>query len=163
MGEESKRHPPLPVFGGLLGPRKRPPTLADARIQLGGAWVGGPDIGRVVAFSAATGTRTGVIIHSTPTERDVWIAEGRIQRISATEAVLSEDRDPVHEPVAADARLHASLRPGDHVAFQRPDGSGGQGMIAEKLRYGSLVGTTGGRVIAVSFRRLVPVGVGTAD
>lgn len=158
MAEERKRHPPLPVFGGLFDPRKRAPTLDDARAELGGAWVGGPDVGRVVTIATATSARIGVVIHSSPTERDVWIGAGRVQRVAAVEAVLQEGSDPVHDPVAADAKLHASLRPGDRVNYQRADGSVGQGRVAEKLRYGSLVGTTDGKIIAVSFRRLVPVG-----
>ena len=52
--------------------------------------------------------------------------------------------------------MHASLRTGQRITFQRRDGSVGEGTLVEKCRYGSLVGLEDGRVLAVSFRKLAP-------
>ena len=43
----TEKKPHLSVFGGPFGPLG-PPSIDEARRQLGGPWVGGPDIGRVV-------------------------------------------------------------------------------------------------------------------
>ena len=51
----SQRREPLPVFGGLLDPLRQTPTLDQARVRLGGPWVGGPDIGRLVGVRGRTG------------------------------------------------------------------------------------------------------------
>lgn len=77
----AKRWDPLPVFGGLVDPLKRIPSLDEARAQLGGPWIGGPDIGAVVTVSATVGERAGVVVHATPTERDVT-DEGKILAVS---------------------------------------------------------------------------------
>jgi len=146
----------LPVFGGLIDPGKPTPSLDEARDHLGGPWVGGPDIGAVVRVPAAIGELTGVVVHSTPSERDVWIGAGRIQRVPAASAVLA-DADASHDALVADAEVYAALVVGQRVRYERPDGSSGEGAIAEKLRYGALVGTDDGRVLAVSLRRITPL------
>jgi hypothetical protein len=146
----------LPVFGGVggeLGPA--PPSLDEARRQLGGPWVGGPDIGRVVRVLGGIGERIGVVVHATPTERDVWIGAGRVQRV-APARLTDAEATAEHDPVVADARMHASLSVGDRVVYERADGSYADGVLAEKLRFGSLVGTPDGKVIAIGFRRIAP-------
>ncbi|HJL14860.1 MAG TPA: hypothetical protein RMH99_04340 [Sandaracinaceae bacterium LLY-WYZ-13_1] len=147
----------LPVLGGIwrsIRDASRPPTLEQARDRLGGPFQGGSGIGRRVTVGDA---RVGVVIHAGPAELDVWIGGGRIQRVGVAEAAdaPSSDRDAL-EAVADDARVHTALREGQRVAFLRRDGSIGEGRLAEKLRYGSLVGLDDGRVVAVSFRRLAP-------
>jgi hypothetical protein len=151
----------LPVLGGIWASIRDagPPTIDQARERLGGAWQGGPGVGDTVSLSGATGAQTGVVVHASPTERDVWIGAGRIRRVGAYEVrPPPEGPGPELAAIADDARVHASLREGQRVVYQTRDGATGTGVLAEKLRYGSLVGLEDGRVIAVSFRRLGPTG-----
>ena len=53
------------------------------------------------------GERTGVVVHSTPTERDVWIGAGRIQRVAAARAVVVADEDDSRAVLIADAIAEA--------------------------------------------------------
>lgn len=151
----------LPVFGGVLGSLGAgPPSLDDARAKLGGPWIGGPDIGRVVRIPASIGHRVGVVIHATETHRDVWIGAGRVQHVSGASVEEAEEAegDETFDAVVADARMHAELTVEQPVVFQHRDGRTEEGVLVEKLRFGSLVGTEDGRVLAVSFRRLGPRG-----
>lgn len=153
--------PNLPVLGGLLGALSTgaPPTLDEARETLGGAWEGGPDVGRTVKVPGPIAARVGVVVHASPTHRDVWIGAGRLQRVPVARVELVED-DVELAAVADDARAFAALREGDHVAYEARDGTVGEGTLVEKLRYGGLVGLEGGRVLAVSFRKLTSAGQG---
>jgi len=145
----------LPVFGGVLGSLGAgPPSLDEARAKLGGPWVGGPDIGRVVRVPAPIGHRVGVVIHASDTHRDVWIGAGRIQRVVAADVEGAEDGSL--DEVVADARMHAGLTAEQPVVFQHRDGRTEEAVVVEKLRFGSLVGTEDGRILAVSFRRVAP-------
>lgn len=146
----------LTVLGGVPGELgSGSPSLDDARRQLGGPWVGGPDIGRVVRVTGGIGERVGVVVHATPTDRDVWIGAGRVQRVAPARLVAAEGTAE-HDPVVADARMHASLSVGDRVVYERSDGTYAEGVLAEKLRFGSLVGTPDGKVVAIGFRRIAP-------
>lgn len=151
--------PSLPVLGGVwasIRDAAGPPTLEQARERLGGAWVGGPGVGELVLVRAATGRRPGVVVHASPTDRDVWIGAGRIQRVPPAELEPTDREDPELEAVAGDARVFASLTEGQAVVYTDRTGTPGEGTLAEKLRYGALVGLGDGRVIAVSFRMLAP-------
>ena len=57
--------------------------------------------------------------------------------------------------VAAEMRLFAALVDGDRVRWQRTGGVA-EGCIVEKCRYGAILVTRDGRLIAVGFRRLWP-------
>ncbi len=149
------KKPHLSVFGGPFGELgKGPPSLDEARRQLGGAWVGGPDIGRVVRIHGGI-DRVGVVVHATPTERDVWIGRGRVQRVEPAR-LSPADAGAEHDELIADARVHASLSEGDRVLYETDDGGYAEGVLAEKLRFGALIGTPDGRVVAIGFRRIAP-------
>lgn len=153
--------PNLPVLPGLLGLlNSGPPTLDEARKNLGGAWEGGPDVGRTVSVAGAHGARIGVVVHSSPTHRDVWIGGGRLQRVPVARVELGAD-DANLADVAADARIFGALQVGQRVAYEARDGTVGEGTLVEKLRFGGLVGLEDeGRVLAVSFRKLTPASEG---
>ncbi|MEC7525430.1 MAG: hypothetical protein VYE22_36440 [Myxococcota bacterium] len=157
MAREGDR-PNLPVLGGLWGALESggPPTLEDARAKLGGAWVSARHVGESLDVPGPEGRRIGLVIHSTPTERDLWVGPGRIQRVALADCRSAGGLVPDLDDVASDARVHASLSEGQRVTFQRRDGSVGVGTLAEKCRYGSLVGLDDGRILAVSFRKLAP-------
>ncbi|MEZ4336461.1 MAG: hypothetical protein R3B82_07530 [Sandaracinaceae bacterium] len=148
------KKPHLSVFGGPLGPLA-PPSVDEARRQLGGPWVGGPDIGRVVRIVGGPVERVGVVVHSTPDDRDVWIGMGRVQRVEPARIEPAE-ADADHDPIIAAARVHASLSVGDSVVYELDDGGFAEGVLAEKLRFGALIGTPDGRVVAIGFRRIAP-------
>lgn len=154
MGEG--RDAKLPVLPGLLGALAGgPPTLDEARANLGGPWEGGPDVGQTVRIPGPIAPRVGVVVHASPTHRDVWIGAGRLQRVPAAQAEITEPDEEL-APIAADARVFGALLQGQRVAYETRDGEVGEGTLVEKLRFGGLVGLEGGRVLAVSFRKLAP-------
>jgi hypothetical protein len=57
--------------------------------------------------------------------------------------------------IAAEARLFSMLAPGERVRWQRATGVA-EGCIVEKCRYGAIIVTRDGRLVAVGFRRLWP-------
>ncbi|GAB4211365.1 MAG: hypothetical protein OHK0013_33000 [Sandaracinaceae bacterium] len=154
----------LPLLSARPVPSE-PPTVEEARIALGGrrsAPTEGPiSEGNGVTFSDARGrTVRGVVVCATEADIDVWIDDGRFQRLPATRlgpTPLSSD-DPL-AAVAADARAFSALHEGERVRFLRRDGSLGEGVLTEKCRYGGLV-VHDGRVLAVSFRRIWPLADG---
>ncbi len=152
MTDRDRRLPVLPGFAS------GPPTLDEARRALGGPWEGGPQIGETVRVRGPREERVGVVVHASPTHRDVWVGAGRIVR-----APLAQT-EPVHDPslarVSADACVFASLQAGQRVAYEARDGEVGEGVLAEKLRFGGLVGVDDGRVLAVGFRMLTPAAEG---
>ena len=113
-------------------------------------------VGAVVRVVGGLAERVGVVVHSSPTERDVWIGAGRVQRIEPGRIVPTDPVDPEHDALVADARVHASLSAGDPVVYQQPDGTYADGVLVEKLRFGSLIGTADAKVVAVGFRRIAP-------
>jgi hypothetical protein len=61
--------------------------------------------------------------------------------------------------LAAEVRIFASLVEGDMVRWERARGllpAVGEGCIVEKCRYGAIVVTRDGKLVAVGFRRLWP-------
>lgn len=150
----TEKKPHLSVFGGPFGPLG-PPSVDEARRQLGGPWVGGPDIGRVVRITGGPVERVGVVVHSTPEDRDVWIGMGRVQRVGP-DRIAPAEGEAEHDPIIADARVHAALSVGDRVMYQVDDSGYAEGVLTEKLRFGSLIGTPDGRVVAIGFRRIAP-------
>ncbi|MBX3276001.1 MAG: hypothetical protein KF729_37460 [Sandaracinaceae bacterium] len=166
MARSGARRPLLPVLGAVRGDLfGEPPTLDEARAQLGGPWIGGPDIGSVVRVVGGAVERVGVVVHATPTDRDVWIGAGRVQRVEPARLVPAE-ASAEHDAIVADARLHASLSVGDEVSFEGEDGAWADGVLVEKLRFGALVGVAGaehGKVVAIGFRRIAPREAGPAS
>jgi hypothetical protein len=142
-----------------------PPTVDEARAALGGrrAASAGRLEGRGVAFLDARGrTVRGVVVCATDAEVDVWVGDGRFQRLAATRAEpMPVPPDDTLAEIVADARVFSRLQEGERVRFLRRDGRLDEGRLVEKCRYGALVAHDD-RVIAVSFRRIWPLCDGIA-
>ena len=148
----------LPSLGTREVP-SGPPSIDDARLALGGrVSTAIPRVGALARFRDARGGEVeGVVVCDTTDELDVWIGEGRLQRLPAARVTLVPlGADHALADVGADARVFVSLAEGRRVRFLTRSGSSLEGVLAEKCRYGALVSHEG-RVLAVSFRRLWPL------
>lgn len=149
----------LPSLGDRDVPRG-PPTIEEAREALGGrvATRQGSSLGDLARFRDVYQRDVeGVVVCETAETLDVWIGEGRFQRIAVERARLSRaSSEHALADVAADARVFDTLREGQPVRFLSRDGAHREGVLAERCRYGALVSFEG-RIFAVSFRRLWPL------
>lgn len=133
--------------------------MEHARAQLGGTGDTDALAGAKVAIRGGDGSpRVGVVLYASAREVDVWF-DGSLVRRTARGSVELLPHDAAHDPldaVAADVKVFATLREGDRVRWQTGDGRVGEGKLFEKCRYGALVASDDGRVLAVGFRRLWP-------
>jgi hypothetical protein len=147
--------------GQAASPR---PSLDSARRRLGGK-PAAPSTrapGLAVHVTLRDGQRhRGVVLWSSEQDCDVWFEDGVARRVRAS--AVTPYGGVVPESLArisAEARLFAMLAPGERVRWQRsspaPGASAGEGCIVEKCRYGAILVTRDGRLIAVGFRRLWP-------
>jgi hypothetical protein len=146
-----------------LGARQvssEPPSIDEARGALGGRVTLDRDarLGALARFRDAHDRDVeGIVVCETETDLDVWIGDGRFQRIAITRAsITSVSTEHPLADVAADARLFLTLDEGHPVRFLSRDGSSHDGVLAERCRYGALVSFES-RLFAVSFRRLWPL------
>ncbi|MDQ3033168.1 MAG: hypothetical protein M3Y87_12185, partial [Myxococcota bacterium] len=103
----------------------------------------------------------GVVVFTSTSERDVWIGEGRFQRVTAAACEPAGSAPhPELDAVAADARRFAAMSEGDPVRYRDRHDRDHEGQLVEKCRYGALVLGEGERILAVSFRRLARSGTG---
>jgi hypothetical protein len=103
--------------------------------------------------------RAGVLLWSSHEHCEAWFDDGLARRMSA--ASVSFAAGPMPESlvaVAADIRVFLALAEGERVQWSR-GGQIAEGHIAEKCRYGAIVVTPSGRLIAVGFRKLWPATV----
>lgn len=136
------------------------PTVDRAREALGGRVTSEKGAGVVVVVTMKRGAPArGVVVCALGDERDVWIGEGRFVRVHAAD--VEPASDPALDAVASDARLFSTLREGARVRAIAKYGARRDGILAEKCRYGALVAVEG-KVLAVSFRRIVPAADGDA-
>jgi hypothetical protein len=101
--------------------------------------------------------RTGVVLWASAGHCDVWFDDGIARRVRA--GVVTGFAGPMPGSlvrVVAEARIFATLSEGDQVRWDRA-GSVCDGCIIEKCRYGAIVLTGDGRLVAVGFRRLWPL------
>jgi hypothetical protein len=102
------------------------------------------------------GRHTGVVLWSSERDCDVWFDDGVARRLRPSSVLVYGGAVPDElARVAAEARLFALLAPGELVRWQRPSGIA-EGCIVEKCRYGAIIVTRDGRLVAVGFRRLWP-------
>lgn len=144
----------LPSLGlGAVRIPAGPPSVDDARAALGGRASTGPEAGARVRI----GGSEGVVVFASASERDVWIGEGRFQRVAADACEPAPRASSAElDPVAADARRFAGLAEGDAVRYRDRHDREHEGQLVEKCRYGALVLRADARVVAVSFRRVAP-------
>ena len=139
------------------------PALDGARKKLGGRSVRPSERapGALVEAVLRDGTRrAGVLLWAAGGTCDVWFDDGLARR-ARSEAVLPRSH-PTPEAlvrIEAEVRMFASMVEGDRVRWERPTGLA-EGRIVEKCRYGAIVVTRGGKVIAVGFRKLWPAAPG---
>lgn len=137
-------------------------SIEAARDRLGGRLTSASKRvpGSIVIASLRDGSRQpGVILWATDTQCDVWFADGLARRTRAASV------HPYHAPIsrqlcriAIEMRLFALLSEGDLVRWERA-GAAGEGCVVEKCRYGAIVVTRDGKLVAVGFRKLWPAAV----
>jgi hypothetical protein len=133
--------------------------LESARMRLGGR-ADTPSLaapGTLVEAIMSDGVRrAGVLLWSSREHCEAWFDDGLARRVNAGAA--SPRTGPVPETlvrVAAEIRVFVMLAEGERVRWSR-SGEVVEGCIAEKCRYGAIVVTPAGRLIAVGFRKLWP-------
>jgi hypothetical protein len=141
-------------------------SLEAARDRLGGrlTCASRRPPGSIVIATLRDGTRhCGVILWATDTQCDVWFADGLARRTRAERVRPYYGRVSDHLcRVAIEMRLFAMLSEGDLVRWERVTVAG-EGSIVEKCRYGAIIVTRDGKLVAVGFRKLWPaVGAGVA-
>ncbi|MCL2447994.1 MAG: hypothetical protein FWD17_03505 [Polyangiaceae bacterium] len=132
--------------------------LEHARARLGGRAVPSLGVpGSLVEADMRDGVRrAGVILWSSHEHCEAWFDDGFARRVSAS--AVSPSTGPVPESllrVAAEIRVFVGLVAGERVKWSR-GGEVAEGCIAEKCRYGAIVVTPEGRLVAVGFRKLWP-------
>lgn len=141
------------------------PTLEVARRRLGGRAKSGPGAGRVVVVRATRvlPKSVGVVLFESERGCDVWIEAGVVRRTdrSATQPFAGDVPEEI-ERMAVDVRVFASLEEGQTIRYE-VNGAVHDGTLIEKCRYGALVATPNGRILAVGFRKLWPLTAGVAS
>jgi hypothetical protein len=138
------------------------PALEGARRKLGGRSLSPSERspGALVEATLRDGLpHAGILLWASTGTCDVWFDDGLARR-ARSEAVLFRAR-PIPESllrIAAEVRIFSGLAEGDRVQWERATGLT-EGRIVEKCRYGAIVVTRGGKVIAVGFRKLWPAHV----
>ncbi len=132
-----------------------PPTIDAVRKRLGGRKSSEPGVGRIVEVpTEGGGRRAGVVLFAEGESLYVWVAEGIVRKTPRDKARDAEA--PELTSLADDARVFAALNEGEAVRFAREDGVFGEGVLAEKCRFGALVARGDGSVVGVGFRRVWP-------
>jgi hypothetical protein len=135
------------------------PTLEVARRRLGGRGKSGPGAGRIVGVRAtrALPQTVGVVLFETESACDVWIEAGVVRRTDRVATTPFEGDVPAElERMAVDVRVFVLLEERQNVRYEVA-GEVREGTLIEKCRYGALVATPDGRILAVGFRKLWPV------
>ncbi len=146
----------LPVVEEILGTK---PTLANARRTLGGRATTASGAGKIVSIR----DRPGVVLFSSDAEIDVVFEEGTVRRTTPAGCVHhAGDVSERLRALANDARVFASLHEGDALRYEA-HGESMRGTLIEKCRYGALIATPDGRILAVGFRKLWPMPSGEAS
>jgi hypothetical protein len=140
----------LKALGGAIA--IGPPTIDEARASLGGRASTSARAGERVRVKSTR--REGVVVFASESEVDVWIGDGRLQRVAPGECERSERGERELDAVAADARRYGALVEGEEVTFLDRSDRAHPGTLVEKCRYGALVLDRGGKVVAVGFRRV---------
>jgi hypothetical protein len=167
----ARRHS-LPLFAlgqvSLGLDQEQRPTVDAVRKRLGGRGATEPGAGELVLLTTAGGDELpGVILFTAGDEIDVWVDQrAALSPVPARAGVVRRarraDAAPLRGPppkeldaVAGDARLFGSLLEGQRIRFQTGDAFG-EGVLAEKCRFGALVVRDDGTLLGVGFRRIWP-------
>jgi hypothetical protein len=135
-------------------------SIGSARKKLGGrATVPSRRApGSLVHATLRDGTRhAGIVLWASDTHCDVWFDDGLARRTRTENVVPSGGATPESlGRVAAEMRVFATLVEGDRVRWERATGVVAEGCIVEKCRYGAIIVTRDGKLVAVGFRKLWP-------
>jgi hypothetical protein len=138
------------------------PALEAARRKLGGRSVVPSERppGALVEVALRDGSRReGILLWASAGTCDVWFDDGLARRARSEAVSLSSSPTPeALLRVEVEMRMFTALTEGDRVRWERATGVT-EGRIVEKCRYGAIVVTRGGKVLAVGFRKLWPAGV----
>lgn len=115
-------------------------------------------MGRLVAIDVSGRRVRGVLLFASQSECDVLTEEGTVRRARAdrVEAYGGPIADETRR-IANDAQVFGTLSEGERVRFESREGVMIEGALVEKCRYGGLVLTGEGKLVAVGFRKLWPV------
>jgi hypothetical protein len=149
---------------GLAGPSDsiggvERPSIEAARRRLGGLATGpshrAPGSLVRVRLHAAPWAR-GILLWATERHCDVWFEDGvaRRARFHAVTPYAGATPEGLLR-VAGEMRLFTSLAEGQRVRWERAS-EVAEGCIVEKCRYGAIIVSREGRVVAVGFRKLWP-------
>ena len=137
-------------------------SLETARAKLGGVAAGASEQppGTLVGAKLRDGEQHfGVLLWAEGGQCDIWFDDGLARRARA--GVVYPCAGPTPDAllrIASEVRLFSALAEGQRVRWERETGLE-EGRILEKCRYGAIVAARGGKVIAVGFRKLWPVGI----
>jgi hypothetical protein len=100
--------------------------------------------------------RTGVVLSASGPMCDVWFDDGIARRVRADRVspVGGAIPDEIVR-VAAEVNIFVALVEGQRVFWERSSGIA-EAAIVEKCRYGAIVVTHAGKLVAVGFRKLWP-------
>jgi hypothetical protein len=138
------------------------PALEAARRKLGGRAlaISAREPGTLVEAILKDGARhAGVLLWASAGTCDIWFDDGLARR--ARSGAVSHRAGPIPESlvrIEAEIRMFSTLAEGDRVRWERAAGLA-EGRIVEKCRYGAIVVTRAGKVIAVGFRKLWPASI----
>ncbi|HXN31732.1 MAG TPA: hypothetical protein VN894_07725 [Polyangiaceae bacterium] len=135
------------------------PSIEAARRRLGGRATGPSQRapGTLVQVRLHGAARTkGILLWATARHCDIWFEDGiaRRARFDSVTACAGPTPDGLAR-VAGEMRLFTSLAEGERVRWERAS-EVAEGCIVEKCRYGAIIVSRDGRVVAVGFRKLWP-------
>jgi hypothetical protein len=135
--------------------KSRTPTVDAARRMFGGRGASEPGVGKLVRVETAEGSILGVLLFTTHSECDVFMEDATVRRMRPERvAALLDDAPEELVAIARDATAFGALEEGDRVCFASKQGEMSEGTLVEKCRYGALVLTLSGTIVAVGFRKL---------
>jgi hypothetical protein len=138
------------------------PALEGARRRLGGRSDTPSERapGALVAVTLRDGEKhAGILLWASAGSCDIWFDDGLARRARAETVVVHDGPTPESlVRVEAEVRMFATLAEGDRVRWERATGLA-DGRIVEKCRYGAIVVTRSGKVVAVGFRKLWPASI----
>jgi hypothetical protein len=135
------------------------PSIEAARRRLGGRATAPSQRapGSLVQVTLHGAARTkGVLLWATDRHCDVWFEDGIARRARFDVVTPCPGLAPEGlVRVAGEMRLFTSLAEGERVRWERAS-EVAEGCIVEKCRYGAIIVSRDGRVVAVGFRKLWP-------
>jgi hypothetical protein len=143
----------------VVEPAEPPEATAEVlRRSLGGplAENEGGRAGHAVELRTQPG-RPLVVLLEEGEDVHVWVGQGRVRKVQRPALADHEGaRPPELDAIARDIARFRALPEGAPVAFlmTSPPGATGRGVLVERCRFGALVQSADGRLMAVGFRRL---------